>query len=379
MGVKVREKIKGSGIWWIFINHNGKRRAKKIGRNKWEANRIAREIERKLAEKDCGLIDKSATFADYAKTWITTSVPATCKRSTLRDYQGLLRNHILPIFGKIPVHKIKRLDIKHFLMRKLNEGYSSSTVTHMKNVLGGVLAQAVDDEVISVNPAHRLGRVIPTPKKIAVDPLTREELSRLLNSFSEHFPRYYPLVLTLARTGLRIGEATALQWGDLDFHGRFIIVRRNISRGRIETPKNGKERRVDMSRQLADCLLRLKTQRKEEALKKGWRGIPEWVFVSEAGTPVDSSHFRSRVFKKALEKAGLRKIRIHDLRHTFASMLIQNGEPLPYIQKQLGHHSIKVTVDVYGHLSPEGNKSAVDNLDDKKFDATRRNLYATRL
>ncbi|MBN2468994.1 MAG: tyrosine-type recombinase/integrase [Deltaproteobacteria bacterium] len=81
------------------------------------------------------------------------------------------------------------------------------------------------------------------------------------------------------------------------------------------------------------------------------------------------------MFDKALEKAQLRRIRVHDLRHTFASLLIQAGESLPYVRDQLGHHSIRVTVDIYGHLAPGGNKEAVDRLDD---DATIRNLYATK-
>jgi integrase len=89
---------------------------------------------------------------------------------------------------------------------------------------------------------------------------------------------------------------------------------------------------------------------------------------------VIANHWRKRIFDKALEKAGLRKIRIHDLRHTYASLLIQGGESLPYVRDQLGHHSIKVTVDIYGHLAPEGNKQAVDKLDD----ATIRNLSATK-
>lgn len=92
--------------------------------------------------------------------------------------------------------------------------------------------------------------------------------------------------------------------------------------------------------------------------------VPEWVFVSEVGTMMDADNFRHRVWQKLLTKAGLRRIRIHDLRHTFASLLIQQGESLAYVKEQMGHHSIRVTVDVYGHLVPGGNKAAVDKLDD---------------
>ena len=88
------------------------------------------------------------------------------------------------------------------------------------------------------------------------------------------------------------------------------------------------------------------------------------VFLTEKGCKINTDTFRHRVFHKVLEKAGLRKTRIHDLRHTYASLLIQQGESLAYVRDQLGHHSIKVTVDTYGHLVPGENRTAVDKLDD---------------
>jgi len=121
----------------------------------------------------------------------------------------------------------------------------------------------------------------------------------------------------------------------------------------------------------------LRHQRRRETVKKGWKTVPDWVFVNAEGNPLDRNNWRRRVFDKALEKAELRKIRVHDLRPTFANLLIEAGESLAYIRDQLGHHSIKVTVGIYGHLAPEGNKEAVDRLDDPALDATIRNLSAT--
>jgi len=370
MGVKVREKPKNSGVWWIFIAHNGKRKSKKIGKDKKLALEAAKKIEAKLALGDMGLDEKEEKripiFEEYSQTWITVTVPATCKYSTLKDYQTILKNHVLPVFGKTPVTEINRMMVKRFLMDKTNAGFAASTVTHMKNTIGGVLNLAVDDEIIAGNPAHRLGKVIRSKSlRIEIDPLNREELSHFLTTFKDNYPSLYPLALTLARTGMRLGEALALQWGDIDFRGRFINIQRGFSRGRLGTPKNHKSRKVDMSQQLADTLRHLRHERKAEALKKGWGSVPDWVFVSTTGTPLDPSHFRNRVFNRVIEKTGLRKIRVHDLRHSYASLLIQAGESLAYVRDQLGHHSIKVTVDIYGHLAPEGNKAAVDHLDDE--------------
>jgi integrase len=379
MGVKVKERPEGSGIWWIFINHDGKRKAKKIGKDKRTAMEAARKIEAKLTLGDMGLGQdetKVMIFSDYAKSWIVVTVPATCKESSLRDYQGLLKNHILPVFGNLQINEINRLMVKDFLMKKSNAGFASSTVTHMKNAISGVLNMAVDDETIAVNPAHRLGKAIHAKSmRLEIDPLNKEELALLLAAFKKHYPRHYPMALTLARTGMRLGEVIGLQWGDIDFNGRFINIQRGLSRSKIETPKNGKPRRVDMSLQLTETLMELRQQIRIETVKKGWGQLPEWVFISEDGTHLDGSHWRSRIFNKALERSGLRRVNVHSLRHAYASMLIQAGESLAYIRDQLGHHSIKVTVDIYGHLAPEGNKAAVDRLDD---DATIRNPGATK-
>src|SRR5262249_27728678 len=150
---------------------------------------------------------------------------------------------------------------------------------------------------------------------------------------------------------------------DIDFNGRFIEVRRNLVAGRLTTPKNGRTRRVDMSAQLATTLRGLLATRKEETLKKGWGSVPDWVFCTEGGGALDGDNLRHRVSSNLLEKAGLRRVRPHALRHTFASLLLQNGESPVYVKEQMGHSSIQVTVDSYAHLIPGANRQAVDRLD----------------
>ncbi len=128
-----------------------------------------------------------------------------------------------------------------------------------------------------------------------------------------------------------------------------------------------------MSLQLTETLWMLKHER-ERILKDN---MPEWIFHNQAGNLMNSHNWRSRVFNKALDKTELRHVRIHDLRHTFASPLLQAGESMMYVCDQLAHSSIKDTVDIYGHLVPGGNKAAVDKLDDSPNSATIRNLSAT--
>ena len=194
------------------------------------------------------------------------------------------------------------------------------------------------------------------------EPLTRQETALLLSTAAERFPRHYALLLCALRTGMRLGELRALQWTDIDFAGRFLMLKRNLVRSELTTPKSVKCRRVDLSRQLTDELIALHVREKERTLRKGLPA-PIWTFASNAGTPLDDANIR-HMFYRVLTKAGLRRIRFHDLRHTYASLLIQQGESLAYVKEQLGHSSIAVTVDVYGHLVPGGNRDAVDGLDD---------------
>jgi len=382
MGVKVREKKKGSGIWWIFIDHRGRRRAKKVGRDKKTAEGIAKKIEAKLVLGDMGLAEKktvaAAMFEEYANIWITLTVPATCKPSTTGDYKGILKNHVLPVFRKTRVNEINRFMVKSFLMKKMADGFASSTITHMKNAIAGVLNLAIDDEVLLTNPAHNIGKIFirqsPKPK---IDPFNMDELATLLNTCQICFSRHYPLVLTLARTGIRFGECLGLQWNDIDFKGRFITIERSLSKGKVETPKSGQSRKVDMSQQLTKTLKELKHLQKVETLKRGWARMPEWVFVTLNGKPYHESFIR-RVFYKALNKASLRKIRIHDLRHAYATLRISKGDNIADVSKQLGHHSVKFTMDIYYHWVPGGSKGEVDGLDELGSVATIRNLSATK-
>ena len=226
MGVKVRQKVKGEGKpWWVFISHNGERTSRKVG-TKESAQEVAKKIEARLQLGEFNFEEEKketvTTFKEYAESWIKTTVPATCKESTLNDYKDILRIHVLPVFKDMRMPDITRGKIKDFLLDKTNKEYAGSTVTHIKNGISGILNKAVGDEVIPVNPAHRLGKFIKTKdRKESIDPLTKDELKKLLDTVQkdENLKSWYPLFLTLARTGLRIGEAIGLKWGDIDFNG----------------------------------------------------------------------------------------------------------------------------------------------------------------
>ncbi|MBU0994675.1 MAG: site-specific integrase [Proteobacteria bacterium] len=364
MGVTVREKVKGSGIWWIFINHKGYRTSKFVGKDKRSALAVAETVNASLVLGDLGILKDNKpsvkTFREYADLWISITVPATCKPSTERDYQGLLKNHILPCFGKMPVDKITRLTVKNFLMKKVKGGFAQSTITHMKNAVSGVLSLALDDEIIPANPAYSVGKIFKKqdagPK---IDPYSIDELASLLKVIQTDFSDHYPFFRTLSGTGMRFGEGLGLQWNDIDFESRFIMIQRGVSKGYEDSPKNGMGRKIDMDKELAKILKGLKHQRKLQALKNGWKEVPEWIFVKDNGIPYHESYLR-RLFYRAIKKGNLRPIHVHDLRHTYATLRIANGDNIADVSKQLGHHSIAFTTSFYYHWKPGCNKSEVD-------------------
>ena len=176
------------------------------------------------------------------------------------------------------------------------------------------------------------------------------------------------MVLCALRTGLRLGELLALQWGDVDWRGGFILVQRNIVRGVVTSPKSHQRRRVDMTPQLADALIVWQRALRQRWMKKG-ESMPAWVFPSLEGTALEERNVRT-VFARLLAKAELRQIRIHDLRHTYATLLLQAGAPITYVSQQLGHRDASIPLRVYAHWLPDASRREADRLDALQLSAT---------
>ena len=365
MGVTIRE---WKGAWWVFINHHGTRKAKRVGvgdTGKRAAKQVAQQIQARLALGQAAFEKTGAgvTIDAYAKTFLQR-IERTRKHTTFVDYTKILDRDILPVLRGLDLQAITREKVKGVATACLNKGQSPKTVQNIIRCLSSLLGHAVEDELMPVNTALKPGKFLPKiPRRHKITPLTREEVAHLLATAKARLPRYYPLFLCAVRTGLRVGELLALQWSDIDWQGRFIDVRRNYTHFRLTTPKSGESRRVDMSRELSQTLKDLLLERQVEAGATG-KDVSPWVFPNENGGLLHPHNLRDRVFYGLLTKAGIRKVRFHDLRHTFASLLLQNGESPVYVKEQLGHASIQLTVDTYGHLIPGGNKQAVDRLDE---------------
>lgn len=371
MAVKVRERPKGSGDWWIFIDHQGTRKAKKVGKDKKLALEAARKIGTILVLGDMGIMEeqpKAPTFKEYAEKWLHGYVKGLRRQSTFERYRDVLRRHIYPTLGSRPIDKIGRGEIRELLLRlhggkEKRKGLSRSSICLIRDVIGGPLSFALDEELIPSNPASGITKKLQLrrDRKIVIEPLTGEEVALFLGTCSTHSPEHYPFFLCAFRTGMRLGELLGLQWSDVDGYGKFIKVSRSYKLGALTPTKTGKVRRVDMSDQLIETLKALHGDRKREALGSGTGEVIETIF-HRGGKHMEQNHIR-RVFKRLLVKAGLREIRLHDTRHTFASLLLSDGASPVYVKEQLGHTSIQMTVDIYGHLIPSSNRERVNRLD----------------
>jgi len=396
MGVRVREKPKGSKIWWVFINWKGRRKALRCGSKK-AAEVTAVKIDAALKLGQVDVLAPPAppvrvpTVAEFSEQWLQTLTRP--RPATLDDYRLRLRVRILPLIGALPLTAtaLTRERVRGFIAELIAVGnhraakdaegraraLARGTLKGTLQTLSGLLDRAVEDGWLPKNPARGLAsELTPTATATEVEEIevfTPDELARLLVVAEQDYSAWHPFLLCLARSGIRLGEAVALEWRDVDVERRVLLIRRSERRGRVSVPKSGKARRVDMSRQLTRALADLKSLQEAEAALAG-RPAPARVFLSPGPAgPIRDDAFRNHVWTPILRRAGLRYRKPHTLRHTFASLLIEAGEALKYVQEQLGHHSPAFTLAVYGHLLPRGDRRAVDRLDD----ATERNPRAT--
>jgi len=369
MGVRVREKIEGSGIFWVFISHKGRRTSRKVG-GESAAKDAANKIQARLTLGKAAFGEKAKlpapTLERYFKRF-EANYKGTLKPSSWLSYEGSLRIHILPELGKYRLDEITKPMMKQLVVKMVEEGLAKDSIRLYLTSLGVLYNQAIDDKVVSENPTKGLGKFYRQAKRKheEINPLTEEESLLLLEKTLEYERKHYPVFLCALHTGMRSGELAGIQWTDIDWNGKFIEVRRAINRfGEVSSvkTKNGR-RKIDLSDDLLDTLKDLRKQKQKEALKKGKNEIPEWVFASHSGSFININSVKTRNFKRVLKKAGLRSIRFHDLRHTFASQLLSRGTNVLYVSQKLGHSNPGVTMKIYAKWIPnEGQREAMNVL-----------------
>jgi len=349
MSVIVREKKKGQ--WWIFINHNGKRKSKKIG-DKRTANNLAKEIRERLAKGDMGMVKTECpTVAKYGREYLNLTVHEWTDR-TITAYDMLFNNHIVPALGSMPLNEIKRKQVRNFLEDIKGRGLSSSTAGGALTILSSIFNRAVEDELVAVNPCIRMGRGYSrnnTKKK--KNPLDTNEVQEFIENTSRLDITFGTLYLLKVRTGMRVGEILALEWKDIDLENRMVTVNKayDYKNGTVKSTKTEETRRVRLTHLVVEKLKELRQATSGTGL----------VFSDAKG-----NHLNYYDVDKWFRKIVPGKRSLNDLRHTYATLRLAKGDNLVDVSKQLGHKDVTTTLKHYTDWIPLDNYvHQVDELD----------------
>jgi integrase len=312
----------------------------------------------RLADAKSG---ETVTLAAWSTEWLGFSVHL--KPKTLIGYESLLRTRILPVFGACELDAIDGLAVRKWVAEMHAEGLSSSRIKQSYGLLRQILASAVECGLLERDPSR--GVKMPRDVRREMSCLTAEEVERLVGVMPAH---YRPLTHVLAYGGLRWGEATALRRHRCELDVGRLIIAESLAdvngRAVFGVTKTYRVRKTWIPDFLVEEL-RAHLQTLDAALDA-------LLFTAPRGGPLRIANFRQRVWWPALDAAGLaRSVRIHDLRHTCASLLIRQGVHPKAIQHHLGHSSINITMDRYGHLLPDQFDDLASRLDRVHSDVAR--------
>jgi len=307
--------------------------------------------------------DNSLTVAQLLNRWYEDVLRHQVAASAARNYRTVADQHIIPFLGKKKVTNLTTLDVDQLISKKIDSGLSVSTVRRIRAVLAQAIDQGIRWDSVSRNVA-RLSRPLKTTRTEGRT-LTPEQARLLLETLEGH--RNEALYALMLSTGLRRGEALGLQWKDLDEKTGVLTVRRQLTReeGELVTSdtKTARSRRaVNLPATMITALKAHKTRQASDRLALGEVWQPTgYIFTTSIGTPIDPRNL-NREFKVICRKAGLGDWHPHELRHSAASLMLARGVKLQVVSEVLGHASIRMTADVYGHILSPDRQAAADAM-----------------
>ena len=331
-----------------------------------------REVAQKLADlirsRDAGSapVSTKMTVGDLMERWLSDVVKPYRAPSTYRTHSNYAKNHVYPELGKLRVVDLTIHDLQLFINQKKAAGIHPNTLLHLKNLVSGALTQGMKWGVLDRNVARNIeiGRV----PHFKVAPLQWDGARRLLDVSSADLV-YGPVIFLAVLTGLREGELLGLTWDKVDFRANTITVEQSLQRangqwliGDVKTKSSRATIPVD-----ARALERLEAHRGAQATLPStpWTQLG-LVFLNNKGMPLHAAAL-GRQLRVHLDAAGLPRVRFHDLRHGFASMLIDNKESVTQVKEAMRHSNSNVTLTIYGHLMDDRQNQAVSRLSDRLF------------
>ena len=369
-----RQKKRANGEGTITRRKDGRWQAalyKPDGDRKFYYGATRDEVHEQLVKAQNALMDglplpdEKVTLGEYLDYWLDSLRKlGSIRRNTWDSYEGYVRVHIKPMLGKTPLAKLRPTHVQQFMTERLSAGVSPHSVRYCRVVLRAALGQAIKLGLVVRNAA-----ALTSPPKIATShvakPLTADEARRLVEGLeTDRLKALHVLMLYL---GLRQGEALGLRWSDLDLDAGICHIRTELVRHdgqyQLEDLKTDKSRRdLPLNTHLVKLLRDHHTAQNKEQLKASkWHNEWALVFTTPDGRPLHQSVVTHQ-FQEALERLGIEKRRHYDLRHTTASLLIDQGAELRDVMEQLGHSQISLTANTYGHIFLDRKKKLADAM-----------------
>lgn len=341
----------------------------------WETVKgTKREAEKRMAElihqHDSGILNKpgKGTVAEYLTNWLRDFITPNLSPRTSEGYEVIIRRHAIPALGKIALTQLKPEHIQGFYADKLSSGLSARTVRHFHMCLHGAFKNAVKTGSLVRNPCDATNP--PKDQKTEMRTMSESDIHIFLEYARN--TEYYPIFYLALFTGMRRSEILALRWSDVELLAPIqISVNRalhQLKKGKIDirTTKTEKSRRlIPISPSTAIVLREYRESQDKirEALRIPALSDSDFVFCHVDGKPYLPNTV-SHAWIKLVRKCGLRGIRLHDARHTMASIMLKNGINAKIIQERLGHSSISITLDTYSHLIPSMQEAAANAFDE---------------
>ena len=353
-----------------FYDSRGRRKwiTLPAGTTKANAKKKLKEIEYKVSRGTYLPEKRIPLFKDLAESWLE-SRKHDVRASTYAMYKGHLANHFEAV-NELKVNRITIQTVERFISRHRETGRNISTLKKLLGTFGQVMRYAIRHRLIDYNPladAERPRRQDHSDEKQIIV-LNPDQIKAFLDAVID--PLYRVFFQLAILSGARQGELFGLKWSDVDWDNGQIRINRTYNNGEWYQPKSkASKRAIDLGPSMMLELKRWRMQCRHNELNL--------VFPSQSGGPINHSVMLRKHFWPALKAAELPRIRFHDLRHTFASLLIDQGENIKYIQSQLGHSSPTLTLDTYSHLLNATNQKAARKLEGVVFEATGSKMVAT--